>query len=62
MYTCVYACRYEQKAVFAVVIPCMDYLKDCLITNGLEAAMCDNSTLCTLNEATKMVSAHLMHL
>ena len=54
-----YICRYEQKAVFAVVIPRMDYLKDCLIKKGLEVAMSDNSTLCALNEAIKMVSATL---
>ena len=55
----IYICRYEQKAVFAVVIPRIEYLKDCLIKKGLEVATCDDSTLCTLNEAIKMVSATL---
>ena len=54
--TCMYAYRYEQKAVFAVVIPCIDYLRECLTKHGLEVATCDNSTLCTLNETITMVS------
>ena len=55
-------CRYEQKAVFAVVIPRVDYLKDCLSKQGLEVATCDISTLCTMNEAIKLVSATLMQV
>ena len=53
-----YACRYEQKAVFAVVIPRIDYLKDRVSEQGLEVATCDNSTLCNLNEAIKLVSGY----
>ena len=45
-----------------VVIPRIDYLKDCLSKQGLEVATCDNSTLCTLNEATKLVSTTLMQV
>ena len=48
--------RYEQKAVFAVVIPRFDYLKECLTKQGLEVVTFDNSTLCSLNEAIKLVS------
>ena len=54
--------RYEQKAVFAVVIPRIDYLKEYLSKQGVEVATCDNTTLCTLNEAIKVVSATLIQV
>ena len=44
--------------MFAVVIPRIDYLKDRLSEQGLEVATCDNSTLCNLNEAIKLVSGY----
>ena len=51
--------RYEQKAVFAVIIPRMDYLKECLSSQGIPV-MIDDSMLCAHNEAIKLVSITLL--
>ena len=48
-------CRYEQKAVFAVVIPSLDYLQDSLAGQGVEVASLDSTGLCALREAVNLV-------
>ena len=50
-------CRFEQKAVFAVVVPQLDYLRDTLRNKGLEdVAVLNASSLCASKEAMNLVS------
>ena len=55
--------RFEQKAVFAVVIPQIEYLRDCLTCKGLvEVAALNASALCASKEAVDLVSSICMHV
>ena len=52
-----YIRRFEQKAVFAVVVPQLDYLRDALKSKGLEeVAMFNAFSLCSSKEAINLVS------
>ncbi|XP_065899133.1 carboxylic acid reductase-like [Dysidea avara] len=60
--TCADTSRYEQKAVFAVVIPSLDYLQDSLAGQGVEVASLDSTGLCALREAVNLVHSDLVRI
>ncbi|XP_065898942.1 carboxylic acid reductase-like isoform X2 [Dysidea avara] len=60
--TCADTNKYQQRAVFAVVVPHMKYLRESIITEGIGVSSLDDSALCSSKAAINVVHQDLVRV